>query len=183
MNKKQLTSADKIARFQALCKRVDRKKPSDADIQVFREELERVPELWRALGDMCRQAEYHMIEAINVPRSSQESLPVGMDTVRRDLGLPAATPLERMLIEQIALCWLRLSIAELQHADHTMSGSIGISQADYWDRALSATQRRYLRAIESLARVRRLLHPNAVQVNIGAQQVNVANMGKNDAGK
>jgi hypothetical protein len=86
-----------------------------------------------------------------------------------------------MLIEQIALCWLRLSIVEVRHADHTTSGSIGISQADYWDRALSAAQRRYLRAIESLARVRRLLHPNAVQVNIGAQQVNVANMGKNDS--
>ncbi len=85
-----------------------------------------------------------------------------------------------MLIKQVGLCWLRLSSVELKHAVNT-SGSSSISQAGYWDRTLSAAQRRYLRAIETLARLRRLLRPNAVQVNSGAQQVNVANVGKKDA--
>jgi len=92
----------------------------------------------------------------------------------------SALPLEKMLIDQVALCSLRLSIVELKHATIT-SASVGISQTDYWDRTWSAAQRRYMRAIETLARVRRLLRPNAVQVNIGAQQVNVANVAKKDA--
>jgi hypothetical protein len=183
MDEKNLTPADQIARFRKLYKQVDKKKPTDADIRAFRNELEQVPDLWRAFGDMCRQAELHLIDSIGVPKSPKEAMSVGMDLVRRDLGQTSATPIEKMLIEQIALCWLRLSIVEVNHADHATSGTIGIPQADYWDRALSAAQRRYLRAIETLARVRRLLHPNAVQVNIGAQQVNVASVGKDGTEK
>ena len=41
------------------------------------------------------------------------------------------------------------------------------------DRKLSAAQRRYLRACETLARVRKLRLPT-LQVNIGEKQVNVA---------
>jgi len=183
MDEKSLTSADSIARFHKLYKQVDRKKPSERDIQAFRKELEQVPDLWRGLGDMCRQAEYRLIEATNLPRSSQESLRVGMETMRRDLGHAAAVPLERMLIDQIALCWLRLSLVEAYQANHTSSGTIEISQADYWNRALTSAQHRYLRAIEALARVRRLLRPHAMQVNIGAQQVNVATMSKTETTK
>jgi len=53
---------------------------------------------------------------------------------------------------------------------------LSISHADYWDRHLAATQQRYLRARETLARVRRQLHPT-LQVHIaplGGQQVNVS---------
>jgi hypothetical protein len=45
-----------------------------------------------------------------------------------------------------------------------------------WERVLASKEARYLRAIETLARVRRLLRLPAVQVNIaaeGSQQVNV----------
>jgi hypothetical protein len=182
MDEKHLTPAAKIAQRRELYQLVDKKNPSEGDILAFRKELEKIPDLWRAFGDMCRQAELHLIDATGVPKSSKEAMSVGMDVVRRDLGQTTATPMERMIIEQIALCWLRLSIVEVMHADHhTASGTIGIPQADYWDRALSSAQRRYLRAIETLARVRRLLRPNAVQVNIGAKQLNVANMGMNDA--
>ncbi len=45
---------------------------------------------------------------------------------------------------------------------------------DYWDRHLNAAQRRYLRAIETLARVRKLSGRGPIQINIAEQQVNVA---------
>ena len=44
----------------------------------------------------------------------------------------------------------------------------------YWDRRLNSAQQRYLRAVETLARVRRLAMVTPLQVNIGGQQVNVA---------
>ncbi len=176
MSEKHPTTADRVAQCRGLYERVDTKKPTKQAVQAFRTELEQVPDLWRVFGDMCWQAQLHLIDAIGLPRSSKEAITFGMDTIRKDLSHAEATPLEKMLIEQIALCWLRLSIVELNHADNVASGTFGIPQADYWDRALSSAQRRYLRAIEALARVRRLLRPNAVQVNIGAQQVNVASV-------
>ncbi len=49
-----------------------------------------------------------------------------------------------------------------------------IAQADWWERRMTAAQGRYRRAVESLARVRRLTHPSALQINVGERQVNVA---------
>jgi hypothetical protein len=45
----------------------------------------------------------------------------------------------------------------------------------YWERRISMTQKRYLKAIETLARIRKITGPG-IQVNIstsGGQQVNV----------
>ncbi len=55
-------------------------------------------------------------------------------------------------------------------------GDVSESESTFWERRLSTVQRRYLRSIESLARVRKLLGVT-VQINIaadGGQQV-VAN--------
>ena len=48
------------------------------------------------------------------------------------------------------------------------------SQLQHWEKRLSANQRRYFRAIETLARVRKLASrtPEILQVNIAEQQVN-----------
>jgi hypothetical protein len=46
---------------------------------------------------------------------------------------------------------------------------------EHIETVLSATQRRYLRAIESLARVRKL--HITLQINIGEKQVNIAGAG------
>jgi hypothetical protein len=95
--------------------------------------------------------------------------------VRNGLGYEGAAQLEQLLIDHAVLCWLRLQEVESGYSS-AMERSMSLSQADYWDRHLSAAQRRYLRACETLARVRRLLH-STLQVNIaaqGGQQVNVS---------
>jgi len=55
---------------------------------------------------------------------------------------------------------------------------LSLNQAAYWDKSLSAAHARYLKALESLAKIRKLArHDPALQVNIatqGGQQVNVA---------
>ncbi len=51
-------------------------------------------------------------------------------------------------------------------------GMLTLKQGEYWEKRLSSAQRRYLRACETLARVRKLAQASPLQVNIGAQQVN-----------
>jgi hypothetical protein len=48
------------------------------------------------------------------------------------------------------------------------------SLGSYWEKLLSTAQGRYLKAIETLAKVRRLSKVTPLQVNIGGQQINVA---------
>lgn len=98
----------------------------------------------------------------------------GWDRLRIDLARPGDGELERLLVAQVALSWLKLAVTEYQHSHFLLNGGETIHKCDFWERRLSSAQRRYLRACETLARVRRLQLP-AVQVNIAEQQVNQVN--------
>jgi hypothetical protein len=61
--------------------------------------------------------------------------------VRKSLGYDTAPPLERLLIEQIALCWLRQGEAELMYSQ-IMNGTHQPAQSAYAERRLSACMAR-----------------------------------------
>lgn len=77
------------------------------------------------------------------------------------------------MIDQVILCWLRLYCVEFAQAT-AVKKNAPFHEMEYWDRRLCAAQRRYLRACETWARIRKHRVPG-LQVNIGAKQVNVAN--------
>jgi hypothetical protein len=81
------------------------------------------------------------------------------------------------LIQHAALCWLRLSIVELRYTN-VMRQSITLTLGAYWEKRLTAAQKRFNRAGESLERVRMLsARVPRVQINVaaeGGQQINVA---------
>ena len=92
------------------------------------------------------------------------------------IGAGDPTPLERILCERVATCWLDMSLAELTYAER-MKERIGLEAGDYYQRMKDRAHARYLSACLALARVRRLLAPVAQQINIaqpGAAQLNVA---------
>ena len=98
-----------------------------------------------------------------------------VDKMRVELGFNHAPMLEKLLIDQICACYVRVWVAEHRHTTCITSDRT-LEQAANDQKTLSMTQARYLRAIETLARVRRLKLP-ALQVNVaqaGAKQMNVA---------
>lgn len=157
--------------IQAIMRRVDTENPEEADIEVLRLKLKEYPNLWRLAGDLANRAALHIVDELKAVSSVRESLESGVAALKDELGYWEAPLAEKLLIEQVVLCWLRHNLLEYRY------GSISGGNADYLDRRLSASQRRFLRACETLARVRRLTGRPAVQVNIatkGGQQVNVA---------
>jgi len=96
---------------------------------------------------------------------SREAMLRRCKSLAAELAQPNDGPLERILIEQITLCWLRMGVAEQKYTAATTQ-DCSIRVADHWEKKLSSTQKRYTRAIESLARVRKLMRPK-VQVGIG----------------
>lgn len=151
--------------------KVDKAKPTKEDRAEFSRVLREHPAVWHIAGDLAEQANRNMITDMRAPESMKMSLSAGLSAMAAELTQPGDGELERLIIRQIVGCWLRLSYVEYNYNHHTVSGGLTMQQGEYWERRLSAAQRRYLRAVESLARVRRLRLP-AVQVNIGAQQVN-----------
>jgi hypothetical protein len=162
----------------AIVDRADRERATAADLEQLRALYDQVPEIWRTLGDLSAQAQAQLLkDALRAPKSVQEALLRKLGALRVELGGAQASPLEQLLIEQIGICWLRMQIAELSYtrAVHGGSESYTIAGAEHQARMLEATQRRYFRAIEALARVRRLLTPAQLNINLpGGQQVNIA---------
>lgn len=158
----------------ALLAKVVHAKAKPEDLAAFRSLLDRQPGIVDTLLNLTDQT----FEAILKPLAgdSPGALEI-LQRVRRakqaELGFQAAPPLEKLLIEAVVLAWVAYTNTE-RHAASVWNGSHTLSVGEYWDKRVSAAQRRYLRAVETLARVRRLQLP-AVQVNIAEQQINQVN--------
>lgn len=158
---------------------VDKKKPDPAAVAEFAQALKDKPELARIMANVSGWVQKGIIQNLGqAPRSVEMALAQRPAQLRAELGYNEATPLERLLIDHVVTCWLRQQDTELRYTRMMTNGDTTLAQGDYWERRLSGAQRRYLRAVETLAKVRRLLRlPPVMQVNIageGGQQVNVA---------
>lgn len=118
-----------------------------------------------------------MIENAGATAAVKECWKHRLQVLKKDLGSEGAPMLEQLLIQHLALSWPRLTLAELAYSN-VMKQSITLTLGIYWEKRLMAAQRRFNRACETLARVRKLsLNAPALQFNIasaGGQQVNLA---------
>lgn len=142
-------------------------------LQDLRQALATHPGLWKLTGDIANQAQYLLVTKYTVQPVVQQSIIAGLEAIRRKLGWDQAPMLERLLIDQILTCWLNVYDVQARYTLAHSQNNLSLALGEYWEKRLSAAQRRYLRACEALARVRRLALP-ALQVNIGDKQVNVA---------
>ena len=150
------------------------KKPNPEKVDALRVWLRKDPALWREICDMGEHAAHSIAEYASGKNALiAESIKRGREVMLEELGAGDAPGLERILCEAVVLAWMRYADVERRYTQMVGSGELSIAQADYWERRASAAQRRYLRAAETLARIRKLQLP-MVQVNIGEQQVNVA---------
>ena len=178
---KQLVAAVKAAgskAFMDLLEKTNKERPKQEDVKALRKLLAEHPPLWRVAGNLVVQAQAALIEKVSAPEAMKVSIATGLNAIRDDLGYQSAPTLERLLIEQVVMCWLRMNLTEHQYTNSVYSGSFTHRDGHYWEMRLGATQRRYLRACETLARVRKLIRRTpTLQVNIaaqGGQQINVA---------
>ena len=102
-----------------------------------------------------------------------------MKQMREDLGVKTGTPLEKLLIERVVMCWYHLHQTELAYVAR-MKESASLNSATFHQKSLDRAEARYQAAVKSLATVRRLQIP-AVQVNIGEKQINIVQAGTEQA--
>jgi hypothetical protein len=119
-----------------------------------------------AIAKTARESLVRMLSGDNL--LVQEAHARKCAALTQELAGPQPSPLERLLVERIVLCWLHLYSAEALYAQRRQN--LSLRQAEFHEQRLSKAQARYLAAIRTLAQVRRLGVP-AVQVNIGQQQV------------
>ncbi len=128
---------------------------------------------WEAIADLGLSAERAWLDlAAGEQVLLREALRRKLASLKTEVAGPAATSLEQLLAERIAVCWLAV-----QEADHVAARFFreGGTQAEarFVEERQERAQRRYLAAVKALAQVRRLVTP-VVQLNVAGRQVNIA---------
>lgn len=101
----------------------------------------------------------------------RECLPRNLKEMRKDLTGENPSPLEKLLVERVVICWLQLQHFEMIYAQN-LSKSQTLAQSDFQQKRIDRVHRRYLSAIKTLAQIRKM--GPTVQINIAEQQVNTA---------
>ncbi|MFC2052846.1 hypothetical protein ACFLV7_00910 [Chloroflexota bacterium] len=152
--------------------------PDKKDLQGLREYLEEKPNLFRAVIDLAKIVQDKLIEDIIHQPAGQVGIEAQINNIRIEMAYEESSVLERLLIDNIINCWLRLQWVEIQLSGQSNEEQVSLRIVEYWEKRLSASQRRYLRACDTLARVRKLTRNTPMlQVNIATesgQQVNIA---------
>jgi hypothetical protein len=108
------------------------------------------------LIDMNAEALEGIIKAWQHGAGNQELTKASAKKTRGDMGYKEAGPVERLLIDRVVLCWLRLLYAE-SYCTATSKPGTTFKEADLGERSLSRAHNRFLRAVEALERYRVLI--------------------------
>jgi hypothetical protein len=170
---------DKYKKLNELVKNTHKENPKADDITELRRFFDDDPELWRTTGNMARRTLDHLLRTYYSQSAYvRECVSRRIKEMREELAYEESHPLEQILIEQILVCWVNLYVLEINSATK-LCESHSTETGLYWDKRLTGAQRRFGRASETLARVRKLSRNTpALQFNIagsGGQQVNVSN--------
>jgi len=144
------------AEFRLLMTAVDKTKPAQSDIAALHRYLSEHPEIAAYCGDVGVTIQDRILGKIYGDSPTREVVKAHVEQLRASLGYTESSGLERMVIEAVILCWVRWQDCEWRYQSH-IEGQHSLASGDYWERRLTLAQKRHLKAIETLARVRRLL--------------------------
>ena len=142
-------------------------------LAITREWFDDTPSACDKVGDWAQTAEDSLVKLTAKNPLIQEALHSKLNALRREIGGPDPSPLEDLLVQRIALCWLQVHYLEAIYALNVENNGLSGRWSESMQRSIGRAHRRYLSAIKTLVQVRRLLGP-MVQVNIAEKQVNIA---------
>jgi hypothetical protein len=121
----------------------------------LREILDGHPEVWGWYGDLAMHVQSAYIGLVTgTDLGLAEALRRKVASLKDELSGPVPTPIERLLAERVASCWLQLQWAE---ATIARPCNVSVKQAGFALRQQNSAHRRYMTALGALATVQRLL--------------------------
>jgi hypothetical protein len=142
-----------------------------AVLPLLRQALGTNPDIWQRVGDLAAQAQaawLHLLAGADL--FLYEGVQRKLDELKAELAGPAPSPLETLLVERVAACWLQTMYADALYAQARGPESTPTARHELMRRQESA-QRRYLMAIKQLALVRKLLKPSLSPYALACQPV------------
>jgi len=156
--------------------------PEDADLEALREYLNQNMHAYSFLYELEKVVEKKIMGEFSSNPAIEIYTEVSTWQMRVEMGYENAPTIERMLVDNIINCWLRLLFVELSPPQHRTY------KHDIRDNQLTTAQRRFRQAILTYTRVKKLISQTpALQFNIATgkdQEVYVnGDEGKSSKGK
>ncbi len=124
-------------------------------LAALRRFLDHHPEVWKTCGDLGKVAERAWLDLLAKDDAlAQESAAKHLARLKSDLAGPEPLMLEKLLVDDIGVCYLAKLHAEIAAASPS-GGSL--AQAGFRLRRAESAQRRFLRAVKTLTGLRALL--------------------------
>jgi hypothetical protein len=124
-------------------------------LAALRRLLDQCPEVWTHVGDLARHAEAAWLDLISAgDRLVAESAKRRVALLKSQLAGPTPSPLESLLVDQVACTWLA---AQYSEAASAKPGSTSPNEATYRLKRAETAQKRHLAAVRTLAALRALV--------------------------
>lgn len=142
--------------LKVLVQRIDKGNPKKEDLALLHKEFDRMPQLYRNVGNISKQVFESVIGDANKSIVFGESVERYAEEMKQELGYQSSTFIEKMLIDEVVMRWLRLSVMDSAHRNIT-SQSHRREEGMYIEKRLHLAQKNYLRASETLVKVRKMI--------------------------
>ena len=128
-------------------------------LPALRDALDRHPALARQAGDLAARAEDAWLDLLaGQDLFTAEAVRRRLAALRAELAGPQPQPLERLVVDRIAACFLQLQYADVTYAQARDPGA-SVAALREMHRRQEGAERRYQAALRQLAVIRKLLRP------------------------
>ena len=124
---------EKAYEFAEILKQAYKANPEKKDLEELEKWLDQYPEIWRLVFDMSQVIEKNLISQLVSEKAVHLAIEKNVDDIRLDLGYEDAVTMERMLIDNIVLSWLRCQAAEFRLVLFMGQNSVSTSTIGFWE--------------------------------------------------
>lgn len=142
--------------MMALIARVDKGDPAPDDVRALAKELTDKPQLCRSIGNVQNNIFSEVLKDSAGSNFVRDCIQRYVEEMKAELGYASSTFVEKMLIDEIIMRWLRLQSIEKYHKDVTSQNHTA-DQGLYVEKRLDMSQKRFLKSIDTLAKVRKMI--------------------------
>ncbi len=146
-----------VSDFSSLVERTNKANPKEKDMRKLKEYFDNNPSLALQIGNVNKTIFDSILETMAGESAfGRETMQRYIKNMKTELGYHTSTFVEQMLIDEVVMRWLRLQSMEHDHKNVTYREH-RFAEGLYYDKRLHLAQARYLKAVETLAKVRKMI--------------------------
>jgi hypothetical protein len=151
----ELQPNDAAQQLSRLVVKANKGKEDGPEVKELRKFLDEHEEFTRCHTIIADSLKHGVMRKITAQPGHSELFEREYNLRRDDLGWKDASPLERLMIERVMLLWVRLLWCENYNAGY-MKGGVVMRESEFADKQYTRAHARYVKAIESLAKLRQV---------------------------